>query len=68
MKPVERALMDAQEESSPHLEVMAASNGESNRHLESPVVLRATFQARRPRAELAALGWEPRAMRLNVQK
>ena len=68
MKQVERALDEAQEGGTPELEVVAKRNGAKKGALEAPLILRASIHVRRPRPELAALGWEGRSSRIAHRK
>jgi hypothetical protein len=68
MNNVERELVELKEEG-PQLHVVAASNRAGKRiSLSAPLLLPASIHARRPRPELAILGWNHRALRLAGRK
>ena len=68
MNNVKRALVEVNEEG-PQLHVVAAVNGAGKRiSLSAPLVLLSSLRARRPRPELAILGWSNRAIRLAGRK
>jgi hypothetical protein len=64
MNNVNRALVEVKDEG-PQLHVVEAANGARKRiSFSAPLVLPSSIHARRPRAELAVLGWSHRAIRL----
>jgi len=65
MKNVNTAESELDNEEIPQLQIVAAKNGAQNkRSLLPPLVLPSRLHARKPRPELASLGWKNRAVRL----
>jgi hypothetical protein len=68
MNNVNRA-MDEVKDEGPELKIVAATHGAIKKtNLSAPILLAARIHARRPRAELAVLGWRNRAIRLAGRK
>jgi hypothetical protein len=68
MNNVKRILVEVKEDA-PQLHVVTAANGAVKRApLSAPLVLPSPIHARRPRPELAVLGWTSRATRLAGRK
>jgi hypothetical protein len=69
MNKVNRVVVQEQEERIPQLQVVAASNDASQRNkLSAPLFMPSHLHQRTPRRELAAMGWDPRALRLASAK
>jgi hypothetical protein len=68
MNHVKREFVEAKDEG-PQLHIVTASDGAGKRiSLSAPLVLPSRIHARRPRPELAILGWSHRAIRLAYRK
>jgi hypothetical protein len=69
MKQVNGALIEAEEEATPQLQVVAPPNGAGkNGTPRSPMVLSTGLRVWKARPEMAVLGWEVRGQRLKVGK
>jgi hypothetical protein len=68
MNNVKRLRVEVKEEE-PQLHVVAMANGAPKRTpVSAPLFLRSPIHTRRPRPELAVLGWHNRATRLGNRK
>jgi hypothetical protein len=65
MNNVKRAMSEEREERTPQLQVVRAGNGATRKvRLSPPLPLPVNIYTRKPRPELAVLGWSCRAARL----
>jgi len=63
---VDRLTAETEEQVVPRLEVVGRKDAAKKRRLADPLVLPSRLHQRKPRAELAILGWANRAVRLGI--